>query len=206
MSGPLAPPGPGSEKILLVDDEPQVLVGLSRQIRGLCAVETVPSGKEALALMETAGPYAVIVSDMRMPLMTGAQLLEKVAARWPDTVRVMLTGNADQDTAVQAVNRAQVFRFLNKPCSKETLTSVVELALRQYRLQAVERELLENTLRGSVRILTETLELVNPMAFSRSGRLKRYVLHMAGEMGLPETWMFEVAAMLSQIGCVTLDE
>lgn len=197
-----APP----ERVLLVDDELQVLGGLRRQLHGVFDVAIATDGIAALKTLEEEGPFAIIVSDMRMPGMNGLELLEQVQARWPEMVRIMLTGNAEQQTAVGAVNRGHVFRFINKPCPADLLIGSLEAALKQYRLQIAERELLESTLMGSVKVLTETLGLVNPAAFGRSGRLKRYVSHMVATLQLPDGWQYEAAALLSHIGCVTLSE
>src|SRR5258705_13879080 len=110
-----------SEKILLVDDDLHVLeiyqAGLTKHFK----VETAPGGKEALGLLRTRGPYAVVLADMTMPGMPGVELLEHVRALSPDTVRMMLTGNIDQKVAVAAVNRGQVSQFLNKPAGLEVL-------------------------------------------------------------------------------------
>src|SRR5438874_2087063 len=115
-----------SRKILFVDDDPNILAGFQRTLRKQFAFDTVLSGAEALDHLKKSGPYAVVVADMRMPGMEGIELLERVRAAAPDTVRVMLTGNADQQTAVEAVNRGQIFKFLNKPCDAEVLVRALE--------------------------------------------------------------------------------
>ncbi len=110
-----------AEKILLVDDDSNVLDGYRRSLRGEFLLETALGGEEALNLATVNGPYAVVISDMRMPRMDGIQLLSRIKALSPDTIRVMLTGNADTETAVNAINEGSIFRFLNKPCSKEVM-------------------------------------------------------------------------------------
>jgi len=116
----------------------------------------------------------------------------------------MLTGNADMDTAINAINEGSIFRFLNKPCSKEVLAKTLTAALVQYRLVTAEKQLLEQTLSGSIQVLTEVLSLVNPAAFSRAERARRYIRHIVTAMSLGNPWQYEVAAMMSQLGCVTL--
>jgi response regulator RpfG family c-di-GMP phosphodiesterase len=192
------------EKILLVDDEPAILQGYQRLLRNDFQTETAVGARGALIAVETKGPYAVVVSDMRMPEMDGIQFLSKLKTMAPDTIRIMLTGNADLETAVAAVNEGSLFRFLTKPCSKEAMGKTLTAGLVQYRLVTAEKDLLENTLRGSIGVLTEVLSLVNPAAFGRALRLRRYMGHVVSAMGLPSPWRFEVAAMMSQLGCVTL--
>ncbi|MBP2228857.1 signal transduction histidine kinase [Azospirillum agricola] len=129
------------EKILLVDDDPNVLSGYRRHLGRRYTLLTALGGQEALALLDGEPDVAVIIADMRMPGMNGVQFLTECARRHGDAVRVMLTGNADQDTAVQAVNRGHVFRFLNKPAPIEDVIEAVEAGLRQHRLHRAEREL-----------------------------------------------------------------
>jgi CheY-like chemotaxis protein len=131
------------EKILFVDDEPQALDGYHRLLQPEFRIETAASGAEALAKLACSGPYAVVVCDMRMPEMDGLQLLQRIKLKFPDAVRVMLTGNMDQETAVKAVNDGNVFRFLNKPCDEHTLKQTLQTCLVMYRLDAYEGSLRE---------------------------------------------------------------
>jgi len=193
-----------TDKILLVDDDPNVLAACERALRKRFSLHTAPGGEEGLQAIREQGPFAVIVADMEMPGMNGIQFLSNAREYSPDSVRMMLTGNADMRTAVDAVNEGNIFRFLTKPCPPERLASMLEAGIQQYRLVVAERELLEKTLKGSVKILTEILSMVNPAAFSRSTRITRYVKHIVEHLGLSRLWQFELAAMLSQIGCVTV--
>ncbi len=132
------------ERVLLVDDDPSLLSALRRQIGRKFAVSTATGGVEALEMLAEQGPFAVAVSDMRMPGMTGVQLFAEMERHFPDVVRIMLTGNSDQETAVAAVNAGHVFRFLNKPVPAEALCAVIESGLQQYRLVQTERELVRH--------------------------------------------------------------
>ncbi len=193
-----------AERILLVDDDSNILDGYRRSLSKEFLMETALGGTHALALATEKGPYAVVISDMRMPGMDGIQLLSQIKAVSPDTIRVMLTGNADMETAINAINEGSIFRFLNKPCSKDVMARTITAALVQYRLVTAEKQLLEQTLSGSLQVLTEVLSLVNPAAFGRAERARRYIHHIVSAMKLGNPWQYEVAAMLSQLGCVTL--
>ncbi len=193
-----------AEKILLVDDDSNILDGFRRSLSREFLMETAQGGEQALELAAGNGPYAVVVSDMRMPGMDGLQLLSRIKAQSPDTIRIMLTGNTDMDTAVNAINEGSIFRFLTKPCNKEIMAKTLTAALVQYRLVTAEKQLLEQTLSGSIQVLTEVLSLVNPAAFSRAERARRYIHHIVTAMDLGNPWQYEVAAMMSQLGCVTL--
>jgi CheY-like chemotaxis protein len=193
-----------TEKILFVDDEPAVLEGYKRLLGRDLPIETAVGGTLGLAAIAEHGPYAVVISDMRMPQMDGAQFLAKVRDLAPVTVRLALTGYVDIETAMYAVNEGSIFRFLTKPCSKDNLVKAIEAAVAQHRLLNAEKELLEQTLRGSVRVLSEVLSFSNPAIFGRAMRLRRFVRHVVRRLNLKVSWHFEIAAMLSQLGCVTL--
>jgi response regulator RpfG family c-di-GMP phosphodiesterase len=192
--------------VLVVDDDLAVLDGLRRRLHGRFDVTCAHGGNEALHIIASKEPFVVVVSDMRMPGMDGAALLEHVRVIQPDAIRVLLTGNTDIDGAMAAVNRGQVFRFLCKPCDGETLIKALEGAVAQHRLVTAERELLEKTLRGSVQALVETLSLAAPGAFARAVRIKDVVAGILNRLASPERWDIEVASMLSQLGACTLPD
>ncbi len=194
------------EKILLVDDEPAFLTQHELMLRPEFEVDTAVGGEKGLAIIHERGPYAVVISDMRMPGMDGVQFLLRVRQAAPDTTRMILTGGSDFDAALAAVNHGHVFRFLLKPCGTEDLASAVTTGLVQYRLITAEKDLLENTLMGSIKVFTDILSAVNPEAFGKSIRISRCMKHLVEKFRLPSSWCFEAAAMLSQIGCIMLDQ
>lgn len=194
------------EKILLVDDDPLVLDAMVRQLRKTYPLETAMNGTEALDMLSRCGPYAVVVSDLRMPGMDGISLLKEVRKQYPAVTRVILTGNADLTKAIEAVNSGQVFRFLTKPCPANALATTLALGVRQYQLITSEQELLDKTLKGSITMLTEILSLTNPRAFSRGYRIRNAVVEIAKNMGIKSLWRLEVAALVSQVGCVAVPE
>ncbi len=193
-------------RILFVDDEPNLLDGIRRQLRRRFEVETAAGAAEAMRQLNHGGPFAVIVSDMRMPVMDGGRFLAHVKKVSPDTVRIMLTGNADMQTATIAVNDGEVFRFLTKPVKPATLDATLEAALKQHELITAERELREGTLSGAVRVLTEVLSLVNSVAFGRAERAAAVVRPLAAALAPDLAWELDLAAMLSQIGCVAVPQ
>lgn len=193
-----------NQKILFVDDDPNVLAAMQRNLRKRFSFDVAAGGNEALEIIKTGGPYAVIVADFSMPVMNGVELLEAVHVGWPDTVRIMLTGNADQRTAAEAVNRGNVFRFLSKPCSPEALTAALDTALKQHELITIEKALLNQTLKGSLQVLTDILATLDPEAFGQAQLRRRVAREVAIKLGLASTWDVEVAALLAEVGIVTL--
>ncbi len=194
------------EKILFVDDEENILSAFRRQLRKEFNLETANHGPRGLEVLSAEGPFAVVISDFRMPGMDGVQFLKRVKEISPDTVRIMLTGYADVNTMIEAVNDGNIFRFLTKPCPTEALVKAIYGALEMYRLVISERDLLEKTLKTSVTILIDVLSMSKPLAFSRALRIRRIVRVIVANLKLSFAWQFEMAAMLSQIGCVALPQ
>ena len=195
-----------NEKVLCVDDDPNVLQAYQRALRKRVEIDVALGGEEALAAIAQRGPYAVVVADMRMPGMNGVELLARIKEIAPLSVRMMLTGNADQQTAIQAVNEGRIFRFLNKPCAPDEFAKVLEAGIAQYRLQTAERDLLANTLGGALRVLADVLALLKPQAFGRASEVRRLVRDLCRELKAEQGWAIEIAATLSQIGCITVPE
>jgi len=192
-------------KILFVDDDDRVLTMFRRNLGHRFQLETSSDPEEALGLVRQGG-VAVVVADLRMPGMDGFEFLARVAELSPMTVKIMLTGHADLDSAIAGVNEGRLFRFLTKPCATETLIRSLEAAQEQYRLVTAEKELLRGTLHGCIKVLTEILGQVNPEAFGRAERIKRMVRDMTPRLRLKDAWKVELAAMLSQIGCIFIPE
>jgi DNA-binding NtrC family response regulator len=128
------------ERILFVDDEQNVLDSYKRLLRDKFHVEVAPGGGKALAAIHLFGPYAIVISDMQMPGMNGAEFLSQVRQLSPNTVRMLLTGFKDINQAIEAVNEGRIFRYLTKPCEKKDLVTAIELGLAQYRANVEARE------------------------------------------------------------------
>jgi len=193
-----------TERVLFVDDEPHLLEGIARGLHNRFEIHTATSGEQGLRLMHTAGPFALVVSDMRMPQMNGVQFLAKVRDLNPDSVRMILSGQSDLAATIAAVNEGNIFRFLNKPCAPQVLLAAVGMGVEQYQLITAQRVLLEQTLSGAVNMLIEILSVVSPAAYARARRLQRYVLALAAALELRDQWQWSLAASVSQIGCVSL--
>ncbi len=194
------------DSILLVDDEPRILSAFRRQLQALSSyeIESASSGSAALELMISHPPFSVIVSDMRMPNMDGIALLRETERKHPNTVRIMLTGVTDQETSVEAINEGHIFRFLSKPCSIEKLLKAIDDGVRQYHLITAEKDLLQHTLGGLIKMLTEILSMIDPTGFGQGLSLREPIRELSQEIDLPSTWDIELAAMLSHIGRVIL--
>ena len=191
-------------RVLYVDDEENVLLAVKRHQRKSFDLHTCAVAHEALERIRGGESFAVVVSDLRMPRMDGVEFLKAVQGAMPDATRIMVTGNADLESAKRAVNDGHVYRFLTKPCEPELLREAIHSGVRIYELVVAERDLLERTLRGAVEVLTQTLSLSNPEAFGRASRIRRHVVGLVRRLALENPWQYEVAAMLSQLGAITV--
>ena len=191
-------------RILCVDDEPRVLEGLALHLRKEYEVHSANSGEEALKKLRELKQVTVIVSDMRMPGMDGATLLAQTMVLYPDITRILLTGETGRDAAVSAVNKGNIFRFLTKPCAPDQLKNAVEAGVIQHRVMMAEREMLQETVLGCIKALVDVLAITSPVAFGRASRVKRMAMEFSAAIGSPEFWQLEAAAMLSQVGYLSL--
>ena len=191
-------------RVLCVDDEPALLAMIARVLGSRYDVTTAERPADALEILRSEALFAVVLSDFEMPGLTGAEFLRGARQLVPSTVRVLLSGNADLSDAASAVNEGQVFRFLVKPFTPAALLDVVAAAVAQHRVVLAEQAILEQTLQGVVDALGEVLALAQPMAFGRAKRMRRHVADLAALVDAPNAWEIEVAAFLSQLGCVSL--
>ena len=191
--------------LLVVDDEEQNRELLRDLLEAAGhKVTEADSGQQTLQMV-TRDPPDVILLDVMMPKMDGFEVCRRLKAI-PETAAIpvlivtSLQGRRERLTGIAA----GASDFLSKPIDTQEVILRVRNAVYTKHLFDAEKELLEKTLTGSIKILSEILSLVNPPAFSRASRIKPYVRQIATWLDLPNIWEFELAAMLSQIGCVTL--
>lgn len=199
-----------NNKLLFVDDERNVLSAYERNLRLSYEIVCSTSANEAVEIIRRAEeekePFAVIVSDYRMPEMDGNRFLSLARQIAPDSVRIMLTGYAEVNLAIEAVNEGSIFRFLTKPCPGDKLMNTLKSAIEQYRLIVSEKELLDKTLKGSIKVLVDILSIANPVAFSRAGNILKIAKRLSVQLAPEIQWQVEIAALLSQIGCIAVPE
>lgn len=156
--------GPAEWTVLCVDDEPAILSALRRVLRPEgCLVLQAQGGAEGLALLQRH-LVDVVVSDMRMPGMDGAQFLAEVARRWPGTARVLLTGHADTSAAIAAINHGEIYRYISKPWEEQELRTTLRQAAQRVRLEAERDRLQALTLRQNEALNALNAELESRVA------------------------------------------
>ena len=193
-----------TEKILFVDDDKNLLAACERNLRRQFNLLTAEGGEAGLARIAKDGPFAVVVADRQMPGMDGIEFLSRVRQQWPDTIRLMLTGNADLEAAIRVVNEGNIFRFLTKPCPQEMLGKALDDALAQARLVQAEKELLSKTLSGSVKLFTDILSIVDATSFGRAQRLRDLIASATDRLQVADAWEIHLAVMLAPIGSITV--
>ena len=159
-----------NNKILCVDDEESILKGFQLNLRKDFDLHIASNGREGLEVFEREKGFALVLSDMRMPEMDGATMLGKIKELDHEVVTVLLTGHTDFESAISAVNEGNVFRMLSKPCPPETLIKVLSDGLDQHHLITSKRILLDQTLRGAVDALAQSLSTAKPLFFWKSSK------------------------------------
>jgi FixJ family two-component response regulator len=171
-------------RVLIVDDEASVLTSLRRLLRREpYELVTADSGEEALRLLEEHAA-TVVISDQRMPGMTGIELFQEVQNRWPDTIRVILSGYSAVQTIIEAINEGEVYKFLSKPWNDEELRSNIRRALDQYDLQAENRRMSRQIAEQNERLKKLNAELDQRAADATAGLSSIQDLHDAIAVGV----------------------
>ncbi len=195
-----------NNKILCVDDEESILKGFQLNLRKDFDLHIASNGREGVEVFEREKGFALVLSDMRMPEMDGATMLGKIKEIDHEVVTVLLTGHTDFESAISAVNEGNVFRMLSKPCPPETLIKVLHDGLDQHHLITSKRMLLDQTLRGAVDALSQSLSTAKPLFFGRAQRIRRIAKEVATMMNTPDAWRIDVAAVFSQLAYISIPE
>ena len=195
-----------NRKILCVDDEEAILRGFKLNLRNQFDLHFASDGKEGLELFKREGGFSVVLSDMRMPNMSGSEMLQEIKKIDPEVVTVLLTGHTDFESAMSAVNDGSVFRMLSKPCPPEILNKTLKDAVEQNNLVVSKRLLLDQTLRGAVDALAQSLSISQPLFFGRAQRVRRLANELAKLIELKDSWRVGIAAVFSQLAYLSIPQ
>ena len=195
-----------NNKILCVDDEESILKGFQLNLRKDFELHLASNGAEGLEVFDREQGFALVLSDMRMPQMNGATMLSEIKKRDPEVVTVLLTGHTDFESAMSAVNEGSIFRMLSKPCPPEMLIKVLGDGLAQHDLVKSKRILLDQTLRGAVDALAQSLSTAKPLFFGRAQRVRRIANELSEMINLNDAWRVDIASIFSQLAYISLPE
>ncbi len=188
----------------MIDDDRDILASYQVNFRKDLIVRIAENAVQAIEALEAEDDIGVIVSDYKMPDIDGVSLLKMLKQLYPDPIRIMITGYADLKTAINAVNEGSIFRFLTKPIPTPEFKTILQDALIQYNLKKNEKELLNNTLKGTLKLLIDLISLSLPQTLNPGTRSRAIARRIAQKMGIEEIWELEVASLLSYIGMLLL--
>lgn len=198
-------------RILMVDDDPYLLESHRRSLRKHFDVHLAQGGIAALDKLASDGPFQVVVSDIKMPSMTGIDLLARIREEYPDTIRMVLTGFADLEIAISAVNRGDIFRFLTKPCAADDLVYAINAGVEQHDLTQAAQELaivrrLKKGLEGTLQAFTRLVEFRDPYTAGHMDRVAEISSAIAERMSLPEDQIegLRLASLVHDIGKIAI--
>jgi putative nucleotidyltransferase with HDIG domain len=196
-------------KLLLVDDEESITKALQRLFRKEgYETHTALSGQEGLeVLKEAKEPFSLIISDQRMPGMTGAQFLEKAKKIFPNAKRILLTGYSDMDAIVDAINKGEIHRYLAKPWNDDDLLIQTRQILEQMELEERTQKL-ESSVLNAIRLLSSLVEILNPKLGEHMKQVAPLAREIAEEYGMEKEQLdqIEIAGMLHDIGLLGAPE
>lgn len=193
-----------SNQILFVDDDLSLLNTMKRNLGFEYTVEIAQGGEAALQVCESNGPFSVVVVDMQMPKMNGIQTIDLLRKQMPEAVFIMLTGNQDLSTAIQAVNDGRVFRFLNKPCTTAEISAAIDASQKQHNLLISEKELLNGTFVGAIKMMMDVIDMQEHQQID-TGRMGEALVDLAGRLSIDLGWEEKVVARVFMLGIAMLD-
>jgi response regulator RpfG family c-di-GMP phosphodiesterase len=197
-------------KVLIVDDEPSALAVIHRSLKNKFDIQIADSPEKGLEIVKKSS-FAVVISDLQMPGMDGIDFLIKVQEVSPDTIRMLLTGHAELETSIRAVNEVQIYRFLSKPCSAKVLEKAILAGLRQYHLIQTEREYYAlkkwtEGLEGLIQFFLKWTEARDPYTAGHQNNVSQFSVSIAQSLGFSSRVVEQIrmAALVHDIGKINI--
>ncbi|MCM8536385.1 MAG: response regulator [Lentisphaeraceae bacterium] len=181
--------------LIIVDDDVNLLKGLKRTLHGKYNFVTASDVETALDLI-SENDFAVIISDMKMPYMYGDDFLTMVRSMSPNTVRICLSGESSMDQTVKAINNAEIYKFLKKPCDNELLTKTIDDAIKIYQKSISEKQKFDHTAKGVIYILLDMLNHVAPEITQQTFLVAKKAKNLSDRLGIKNQWELEVSILL----------
>jgi len=196
--------------ILVVDDEENNLQLFMRTFRKKYNVFMAKTGQEALDILRN-NKVDLIISDQRMPEMEGVEFLQHSLELSPDSVRILITGYADANAIISAINSVKIHRYIKKPWIPEDLINVVDASLEIYQLNIDNQQLtvdLKDLFSGTITAITEALDAKDSYTFGRSKRVTYYAMETGKYLNLTDNLLseLELAGLLHDIGMIGVPE
>ncbi len=192
--------------IIFIDGGKSCSTSFKRLVGDQVGVTCVASAEEALDILKSTSRFQVVLADYALPGMRGTEFLARVRDLFPGLVRILICGKPNHNIAINAINECGVFRLLTKPCSASTMKMALRDAFEQYRFLNSDKELMDETVRSVIRLVSEVASLLKPERNARTTRIMPTVKTMCRKLGDPDPWSTEVAAVLSMIGFIFLPD
>lgn len=198
--------------ILAIDDEQNNLHLLNRTLRGHYNLLLASSGEEALDIIEEHGhEISLIVSDQKMPIMEGTEFFKQIAGKYPNIVKILLTGHSNVDILVDAINECHLFQYILKPFEPEQLCMIVESGIKKYELSTSRVQMLKDLSElfyKTIQSIAFALDAKDQYTHGHSMRVTLYSLALAKTMNLPRDLMeeIEITGLLHDIGKIAIPE
>ena len=177
-------------KILIVDDEQNVLDGYRRVIPKIYKIDYCSNSIEALEMVKT-NKYIAVLSDISMPLMNGIALIKEINTVNPEIIKVIITGHTNIDNAIEAINQGHVFRFLSKPVSPESLIKTIEACFNQHENIVAKKQLfslqaIKNEMESMIKALVKVVEIRDPYTAGHLNNVADMSIKVAEKLGWDE--------------------
>lgn len=198
--------------ILAVDDEQNNLALLKRTLRGSYNIIVATNGQEALDIVEERGnEISLIVSDQKMPTMEGTELFKRISDKYPNIVKILLTGHSNIDILVEAINECHLFQYILKPFEPEQLCVVVESGIKKYELTSSKTQILKDLSElfyKTIKSIAYALDAKDQYTHGHSLRVTLYSLALAKALKLPDELLEEIetTGLLHDIGKIAIPE
>ena len=198
--------------ILIVDDEDNNLQLLKRSLRSNYTVLVATNGKEALEIVDVAGDeISMIISDQRMPEMQGIDFLQEVSKKYPDIIKILLTGYTDTDVIIEAINKCNLYQYILKPFDPSTLQITVQQGLKKFEILTQNTELskdLNELFYKTIKAISSALDAKDPYTHGHSYRVTLYSMILAKKLNSDDAFMEEIetAGLLHDIGKIGIPQ
>jgi response regulator RpfG family c-di-GMP phosphodiesterase len=194
------------DDILVIDDDEKVLKYFFDTLSPYYRVTIINDPVLAIIELQNEVEYKVIIADYHMPNMNGLEFFKKINKMIPSSVNILTTSHPDLNIALSSINDNDIYRFLVKPINSEELLSIINESVKYYNYKHYKKDLFENTLRGSVKVLVEIISIIHIQNFTHSQQYIKILKDVAKEAGYKDIWEVEIAGHLCKIGYIILDE
>ncbi|MCM8526141.1 MAG: response regulator, partial [Lentisphaeraceae bacterium] len=187
--------------VLFVDDDENILNAFKRNLNGKFKVCTVSDVTEAIGMLKQ-NHFPIIVSDMKMPKINGADFLSIVKKHSPHSVRILLSGESTRDDIITCINECQIFKFLSKPCPPALIEETLKEAYQFYKDMIFKKDEIDLTVKGVTQVIASMHKFFLPEIYSKSLKIARQSKILSTHFKINSTWELEMSALLMFFGAL----